>query len=58
MSHAGMTPVFAEASETEPGHYRSMMELSMAGDWHVTVHLTLPDGRRLDHEFEIRGVEP
>lgn len=58
MSHAGMAPVFGEASETEPGRYRSTMELSMAGDWHVMVHVTLPDSRKLDHEFEIRGVEP
>ena len=58
MSHAGMAPVFAEARETAPGRYQSSMELSMAGDWIVTVHVTLSDGRKLDHEFEIRGVEP
>ena len=58
MSHAGMAPVFADASETGPGRYQSVMELSMAGDWNVTVHITLSDGRKLDHEFEIRGVEP
>ena len=58
MSHAGMAPVFTGASETAPGRYQSSMELSMAGDWIVTVHVTLSDGRKLDHEFEIRGVEP
>lgn len=58
MSHAGMVPVFAEAKELEPGRYRSVMELSMAGDWSVTVHVILPDKRKLDHEFEIKGVEP
>jgi YtkA-like protein len=57
MSHAGMVPVFADATEIEPGRYRAVMELSMAGDWNVTVHLTLSDGRKLDHEFEIKGVE-
>jgi YtkA-like protein len=57
MSHAGMVPVFADATEIEPGRYRTVMELSMAGDWNVTVHLTLSDGRKLDHEFEIKGVE-
>jgi hypothetical protein len=56
MSHAGMVPVFADASEIGPGRYRSVMELSMAGDWNVTVRVTLPDGRKLDHEFEIKGV--
>jgi hypothetical protein len=58
MSHAGMVPVFAEARELETGHYQSIMELSMAGDWNVTVHVTLPDKRKLDQEFEIKGVEP
>ena len=56
MSHAGMTPVFAGASETEPGRYLSTLELSMAGDWYVVVHMTLPDGRKLEHQFEIKGV--
>ena len=58
MSHAGMVPVFAEATEIEPGLYRAVMELSMAGDWNVTVHGTLSDGRKLGHEFELKGVEP
>ncbi len=56
MSHAGMTPVFAVANETAPGQYSSTMELSMAGDWYVVVHLTLPDGRKLERQFEIKGV--
>jgi hypothetical protein len=58
MSHAGMAPVFAEARETAPGRYQSVMELPMAGDWNITVHVTLSDGHKLDHEFEIRGVGP
>ena len=28
----------------------------MAGDWYVAVHVTLPDGRKLDRQFEIKGV--
>jgi YtkA-like len=56
MSHAGMAPVFAEATEIGPGRYRAMMELSMAGDWFVQVHLTLPHNRKLDRQFEIKGV--
>lgn len=56
MSHAGMVPVFADARETEPGRYQSSMELSMAGDWFVLVHVTLPDGRKLDRQFDIKGV--
>ena len=56
MSHAGMTPVFARAKENEPGRYSSTIELSMAGDWYVVVHMTLPDGRKSEHQFEIKGV--
>lgn len=56
MSHAGMVPVFAGTTETEPGRYRAIMELSMAGDWIVLVHVTLPDSRKLDRQFEIKGV--
>jgi hypothetical protein len=58
MSHAGMAPVFAEATEIAPGRYRALIELSMAGDWFVQVHLSLPGGRKLDRQFEIKGVEP
>ena len=56
MSHAGMTPVFADAKETEPGRYTSTMELSMAGDWYIVVYMILPDGRKVKREFEIKGV--
>ena len=58
MSHAGMVPVFADAKETEPGRYQSSMELSMAGDWYVLVHVTLPDNSQFDRQFEIKGVAP
>jgi hypothetical protein len=56
MSHPGMVPVFADARETMPGRYVSTMELSMAGDWYVIARVSLPDSRRLDHQFEIKGV--
>ena len=56
MSHAGMVPVFADARETEPGRYQSTVELTMAGDWFILVHITLTDGRKLDRQFEIKGV--
>ena len=58
MSHAGMAPVFADAKEIEPGSYRATMELSMAGDWYVVVRVSLPDGRTMDQQFEIKGVGP
>jgi hypothetical protein len=56
MSHPGMAPVFAEASEIEPGRYRANLELTMAGDWHVAVRVTLRDGSKFEREFEIKGV--
>ena len=58
MSHAGMVPVFADAVELEPGRYRSNLQLTMAGDWVVLVHLTLPDGLKVVRQFEIEGVAP
>ena len=56
MTHAGMTPVFAEAEEFEPGRYRATLELTMGGDWVVLVHAVLPDGRKLERQFDVKGV--
>ena len=56
MSHPGMAPVFADATEAAPGHYVATLELSMAGDWIVVAHASLADGRKLDQQFEINGV--
>ena len=58
MSHAGMTPVFAVAQDAGDGHYQATMDLSMAGDWIVVAHATLPDGRTLEYQFGINGVGP
>jgi hypothetical protein len=30
----------------------------MAGDWVILLHITLPDGRRLERQFDVRGVQP
>lgn len=56
MSHAGMPPVFGEAREVGPGRYRAALEFTMAGDWVVLVHLTLPDGRKVERQFDVKGV--
>jgi len=58
MSHAGMSPVFAEAEESEPGRYQAHMEFPMAGDWVVLLHITLPDGKKLERQFDVKGVRP
>lgn len=56
MTHPGMTPVFAEAKEVEPGRYRATLEFTMAGDWVVLVHAALPDGRKVERQFDVKGV--
>ena len=58
MSHAGMAPVFAEAKEIGPGRYQTSMKLTMAGDWQVLVHLTMPDGSEVEQQFGIKEVAP
>lgn len=58
MSHAGMSPVFANTLEVAPGEYEAKIALSMAGDWIILVHLTLRDGSKLERQFEIKGVAP
>jgi hypothetical protein len=57
MSHAGMAPLSSEAKEIEPGKYRGTLQLTMAGDWIVLVHITLPDGQKLQRQIEINGVK-
>lgn len=56
MTHAGMTPVFAEATEVEPGRYRATLVFTMGGDWVVLVHAALADGRRLERQLDVKGV--
>ena len=58
MSHAGMSPVFAQAKEVEPGHYQSTLNLGMAGDWVVLLHGSLPDGEKIEEQFDLKGVQP
>jgi YtkA-like len=56
MSHAGMVPVYAETTELQPGRYQANMELTMAGDWNITVHVNLSNGLGVERQFEIKGV--
>jgi hypothetical protein len=57
MSHAGMVPVFAQASEVAPGRYQASLEFTMAGDWFVLVRAVLPDGRSLERSVDVPGVD-
>jgi hypothetical protein len=56
MSHPGMAPVFGEARENAPGQYQGSLEFAMAGDWVVLIHVTLPDGSKLEREVNVPGV--
>jgi len=56
MSHPGMGPVFGEAKETSPGTYTGMLDLNMRGDWVVTAHIVLSDGKTLDQEMKIENL--
>jgi hypothetical protein len=58
MSHAGMSPVFAQLKESEPGRYQTGLEFPMAGDWVVLLHITLPDGKKLERQIDVKGVRP
>ena len=53
MTHAGMTPVFAQASGGDNGQYLVPFEWTMGGDWIVTVEVTLADGRVVTRQFPV-----
>ncbi len=54
MTHAGMTPVFGESAESEPGRYRIPFEWTMGGDWIVTIQAELPSGDSIERQFDVR----
>ena len=53
MTHAGMTPVFAQTSGGEDGQYLVPFEWTMGGDWIVTVEVTLADSRVVTRQFPV-----
>lgn len=57
MSHPGMSPVFGEARELVPGSYHGNIDLAMAGDWVLVVHITLANGYKLERQIELKAVE-
>jgi hypothetical protein len=58
MTHPGMVPVVASATEAAPGRYEAQIDLSMAGDWVLLAEGTLADGRPLTGERPLPGVSP
>ncbi|HUB52341.1 MAG TPA: FixH family protein [Terracidiphilus sp.] len=57
MSHPGMAPVFADAQEISPGTYKASLNFTMGGDWVVIFHITLSDGRKVERQMDVKGVE-
>jgi hypothetical protein len=53
MTHPGMTPVLAEATELGGGRYTIALEWTMAGDWIVTFEVELPDGTIFERSVEL-----
>lgn len=56
MSHPGMSPTFAQAKEIEGGRYQAILDLTMAGDWTILVHVTLAGGQKLERQLDVKGV--
>jgi len=57
MDHPGMAPVFSDAEETAPGSYRAPLSFTMGGDWVVLLHIMLADGRKIEKQWNVKGVE-
>lgn len=55
MTHAGMVPEFGtgESAPDAEGRYLVPFKWSMAGDWIVTVTVTLADGGTMSKDFEM-----
>jgi len=48
MTHAGMIPVVAAATELAPGRYRAdAFAFDMVGDWFITAEARLPTGEHV-----------
>jgi hypothetical protein len=56
MSHAGMTPEFANAVETSPGSYEAVLDFTMGGDWILLMDATTRDGRKHHGQHDVPNV--
>lgn len=57
MSHPGMAPIFGKAEETAAGSYQAHLNFNMGGDWVILLHITLANGRKLERQFDVRGIQ-
>lgn len=51
MTHAGMQPVIANATNSQGGVYTVPFEWTMVGDWVLTVTFTTADGQTITRQF-------
>jgi YtkA-like len=56
MSHPGMAPVFGDTQEVASGKYEGTIQFTMAGDWVILLHITLPDGKKIEREIRVGNV--
>lgn len=56
MTHPGMAPSLAEATEVAPGEYEAEMNYTMRGDWYLLFDIRLADGQTLTRQVEVPGV--
>jgi len=58
MTHAGMTPLTAEAVERAPGVYEAGFGFTMQGDWALLVSVEFPGGARVERRIDVANVRP
>lgn len=58
MAHGGMMPLSSTGTYSGEGHYTVPLTWTMAGDWIVTVQITLADGRQFEQTFDQAVVMP
>jgi hypothetical protein len=58
MAHQGMMPITGEGEHTGSGQYVVPLRWTMAGDWIVTVNVTLADGQQIEQTFNQEVVMP
>lgn len=56
MTHEGMMPISGEGQHDEGGRYIVPLRWTMAGDWQVTVKVTLRDGNMIEKTFNQQVV--
>lgn len=58
MAHESMIPISGAGEHIQSGQYAVPLHWTMAGDWQVTVKVTLTDGRQFAQTFDQEVVMP